>query len=79
MVRCGVFGMFQLLKAVKRCLLSLLENCCLIVGLFGGYREGFCVFAKRRVSSPRGLRGMLLGRCVIVGLRSCVYQSLVGC
>jgi len=46
---------YQLLKAVKRCLPSSPENCCLIDGLFRGHPEGFYVFAKRRVSSPRGI------------------------
>ena len=79
MVRCGVFGTFQLLKAVKRCLPSSPENCCLIDGLFRGHPEGFYVFAKRRVTSPRGLPVTSLGMCVILRLRSRAYQSLIGC
>jgi len=44
---------YQLLKAVKRRMINSPENCCLIDGLFRGHSEGFYVFAKRRVTSPR--------------------------
>ena len=46
---------YQLLKAVKRRLPQSSENSCLIDRLFGEHREGFYVFAKRRVTSPRGI------------------------
>jgi hypothetical protein len=46
---------YQLLKAVKRRVSSSFENRCLIDRLFGEHKMGFYVFAKRRVSSPRGI------------------------
>ena len=46
---------YHLLKAVKRRLPNSLENCVLIDRLFGDHKEGFYVFAKRRVTSPGGI------------------------
>ena len=46
---------YHLLKAVKRRLPNSPENCVLIDKLFWDHKEGFYVFAKRRVTSPRGI------------------------
>ena len=46
---------YQLLKAVKRRVSLSFENRCLIDRLFGEHKMGFYVYAKRRVSSPRGI------------------------
>jgi hypothetical protein len=46
---------YQLLKAVKRRLSPSFQNSCLIERLFGEHKMGFYVFAKRRVTSPRGI------------------------
>jgi len=48
---------YQLLTLVKRVLPRSLENKCLIERLFREYREGFYVYAKRRVSRPRHIAG----------------------
>lgn len=47
--------LYQLLKAVKRRLPNSPENSVLIDRLFKDHEEGFYVFAKRRVTSPRGI------------------------
>jgi len=46
---------YQLLKAVKRRLPNSPANSVLIDRLFKDHEEGFYVFAKRRVTSPRGI------------------------
>ena len=46
---------YQLLKAVKRRLPNSPENSVLIDGLFRDHKEGFYVFAKRRVTSAKGI------------------------
>ena len=46
---------YQLLKAVKRRLPNSPANSVLIDRLFKDHKEGFYVFAKRRVTSPRGI------------------------
>jgi hypothetical protein len=44
---------------VKRVLSMSLENKCLIGRLFREHREGFYVYAKRRVSKPRQIAGYI--------------------
>jgi hypothetical protein len=44
---------YQLLTMVKRVLPRSLENSRLVDRLFREHREGFYVYAKRRVSKPR--------------------------
>jgi hypothetical protein len=46
---------YQLLKAVKRRLPNSPENSVLIDRLFRDHKEGFYVFAKRRVTSAKGI------------------------
>jgi hypothetical protein len=46
---------YQLLKAVKRRMSKLPESSCLIDRLFRVHPEGFYVFAKRRVTTPKGI------------------------
>ena len=47
----------QFLTMVKRVLPKFLENKCLIDRLFWEHRDGFYVYAKRRVSKPRHIAG----------------------
>ena len=63
---------YQLLMLVRRVLPRSLENKCLIDRLFREHREGFYVYAKRRVSRPRyiaGYVGRYLRRPAIVESR----------
>jgi hypothetical protein len=48
---------YQLLSMVRRVLPRSLENKRLIDGLFRGHKDGFYVYAKRRVSRPRLIAG----------------------
>jgi hypothetical protein len=50
---------YQLLSMVKRALPRSLENSRLIDRLFREHREGFYVYAKRRVSRPRHIAGYI--------------------
>jgi len=50
---------YQLLTMVKRVLPKFLENKCLIDRLFWEHRDGFYVYAKRRVSMSRHIAGYI--------------------
>ena len=47
---------YQLLSMVRRVLSRSLENKCLVDRLFVEHKDGFYVYAKRRVSKPRLIR-----------------------
>jgi len=50
---------YQLLSVVKRVLPRSVENKCLIDRLFVEHKDGFYVYAKRRVSKPRLIAGYI--------------------